>query len=236
MAMQKIIGEPDYGSPAFVAWKKHATQNWHNYTHHDFVKELGSGELPKSSFIHYLIQDYIYLTHYSRCWALAVVKAETLSEMRAASGIVEALINDEMNLHVEICAREGISRDQLESAAEAPENMAYTRYVLEAGYSGDLLDLLAALAPCVFGYGEIGHRLLQTSQNDTPYREWIETYGGDDYQSLCKDTAKLIESAIFTRLGSDPTGLPRWKSLCRKFDQATKLEISFWQMGLRGYP
>ena len=35
---------------------------------------------------------------------------------------------------------------QIEAAEEAPENLAYTRYVLETGYSGDFLDLLAALA------------------------------------------------------------------------------------------
>ena len=42
------------------------------------------------------------------------------------------------------------------TAEEALGNLAYTRYVLEAGFSGDFLDLMAALAPCVLGYGEIG--------------------------------------------------------------------------------
>jgi thiaminase (transcriptional activator TenA) len=70
-----------------------------------------------------------------------------------------------------------ISQAELEATPEAAENLAYTRYVLEAGYSGDFLDLMAALAPCVLGYGEIGARLAAEA-GETPYRGWIDTYAG----------------------------------------------------------
>jgi len=46
------------------------------------------------------------------------------------------------------------------SAPEAMETMAYTRFVLERGLAGDLLDSQVALAPCLVGYGESGERLL----------------------------------------------------------------------------
>ena len=42
---------------------------------------------------------------------------------------------------------------------EATANLAYTRYVLDRGMSGDRLDLRVAIAPCLIGYGEIGMRL-----------------------------------------------------------------------------
>jgi hypothetical protein len=69
---------------------------------------------------------------------------------------------------------------------EAEANMAYTRQVLERGLAGDLLDLLVALAPCVVGYGEIGARLMAEhgeGLSNNPYREWVETYAGDEYQA-----------------------------------------------------
>jgi thiaminase/transcriptional activator TenA len=44
--------------------------------------------------------------------------------------------------------------------SEAPETINYTRYVLDIGHSGDALDLLVALMPCVAGYAEIGLGLL----------------------------------------------------------------------------
>lgn len=53
----------------------------------------------------------------------------------------------------------GIDRPALEATPEAPGNLANTCYVLEAGYSGDFLDLRAALAPCVLRCGDIGRRL-----------------------------------------------------------------------------
>ena len=147
----------DYGR-SFAAWRK-AAGAWDDYVRHPFVQGLGDGTLPRPGFLRYLVQDYRFLIHFSRAWALGAAKAETLAEMRACIATVDALVNQEMPLHIGICAEAGISPEALEAAPEAPQNLAYTRYVLEAGYSGDFLDLLAALAPCVLRYGEIGLRL-----------------------------------------------------------------------------
>ncbi|MEL7428522.1 MAG: thiaminase II [Pseudomonadota bacterium] len=225
---------PDYNSPVFALWRIHAGEHWREYTGHAFVKGLGDGSLPKASFIHYLIQDYVFLVHFSRAWAMAVVKSGSLEEMRTAAGTVDALVNHEMKLHVETCAREGITEDQLFSAVEARENMAYTRFVMDAGLSGDFLDLMAALAPCVFGYGEIGKALGKNAVSGTPYQEWIDTYSGTEYQALCDQVGQMLETAARARLGEEPLNNPRWSSLCARFENATRLEVGFWDMALRG--
>ena len=132
-----------YGT-IFPLWRAQAAPHWEAYTEHAFVRGLENGTLPREAFLHYLVQDYVFLIHFSRAWALAVTKAETVDEMRHAAATVNALINDEIALHIETCAAEGIDQTQLFSAEERPENLAYTRYVLDAGHSGDLLDLFAA--------------------------------------------------------------------------------------------
>ena len=218
-----------YGS-IFPKWRDAAGQNWSAYTDHDFVRGLKDGSLPRAAFLHYLVQDYVFLIHFSRAWALAVTKAETVEEMRLCAGTVNALINEEIALHIKTCAEAGISEDQLFAAEERPENLAYTRYVLDAGHSGDFLDLMAALAPCVMGYGEIGARLIQ--DHAEPYAEWIQTYGSADYQGVCHEVGALLDAAVARRLGDDPEASPRWAHLSARFDMATKLEVSFWQMGL----
>ena len=38
------------------------------------------------------------------------------------------------------------------------KNIAYSRYVLESGFTGDFLDIITALVPCVIGYAEIGKK------------------------------------------------------------------------------
>ena len=222
----------DYGT-SFGAWRKASGAAWQDYVCHEFVTQLGDGSLPRPAFLHYLVQDYLFLIHFSRAWALAVTKANEVAEMRACAATVNALVNEEINLHIRICAEAGIDEANLFAAEEATANIAYTRYVMDAGYSGDFLDLMAALAPCVFGYGEIGARLLAEGSK-TPYRDWIETYGGSDYQQVCHDVGGLIDAAVLRRLGDQPAGSPRWPALCKRFITATRLEAGFWQMGLDG--
>ena len=218
-----------YGA-IFPLWREAAGERWHAYTRHAFVQGLGDGSLPRSAFLRYLVQDYIFLIHFSRAWALAVTKCETVGEMRMCAATVHALINEEIQLHIETCAAEGLSEQALFAAQEAPANLAYTRYVLDRGHAGDLLDLLVALAPCVMGYGEIGARLGVQSAK-TPYRGWIETYASEGYQQLCTDVGALIDTVVARRLGIDPLKNPRWKGLCKSFTTATALEVDFWQMG-----
>jgi len=223
----------DYGSPVFAAWRQAAGETWSDYIDHEFVRGLGDGSLPREAFMAYLIQDYIFLLHFSRAWAMAVVKAETATQMRTAAATVNALINDEIQLHIGICQREGISETQLLEATEAPENIAYTRYVMDSGLSGDLLDLLAALAPCVFGYHAIGLGLTNCNDSTPLYREWIDTYSDPEYAGVCEAVAALIEDVASEKLGPNPEQNPRWNRLCDRFETATQLEVSFWQMGLR---
>lgn len=221
-----------YGA-TFPLWRAAAGEAWRDYTRHAFVEGMLDGTLPREAYLRYLVQDYLFLVHFSRAWALAVTKAEMLDEMRACAATVHALLDEEMRLHIEACAAEGIPEAELFAAREAPQNVAYTRYVLDAGHSGDFLDLMAALAPCVLGYGEIGTRLAAEA-GETPYADWIATYSGTDYQRTCREVGALIDAAVDRRLGPAPEESPRWSRLCGRFETATRLEVDFWSMGLPG--
>jgi thiaminase/transcriptional activator TenA len=221
---------PDYGK-TFARWREGAAAPWHDYTHHAFVEGLGDGSLPRAAFLYYLIQDYVFLVHFARAWSLAVVKSETLEEMKICASTVDALVNHEMSLHVKTCAAEGIDEATLFAATEAVENLAYTRYVLDAGLQGDFLDLIAALAPCVMGYGEIGLHLASSQVTDTPYAEWIAAYADPEYQAVCAGVGAMLDNAVARRIG-DLSNSPRAAVLQGRFNMATKLEVGFWQMGL----
>ena len=222
-------------APLFDLLKASCAGLWDGYVGHAFVQQLGSGELPEACFRHYLVQDYLFLVHFSRAYALAIYKSEHLDDMRQAAGTLDALLNHEMSLHIRTSAEWSLSEADLVAVPEEAANMAYTRFVLERGLSGDLLDLLVALAPCVAGYGEIGSRLLRTagdSLGTNPYRDWIETYAGEDYQSAVQAAVDQLDRVAARRLGPDPTASGRWGSLCETFAAATRLEIGFWDMGL----
>ena len=225
---------PDYGT-TFGHWRDGASATpdapWPAYTRHAFVEGMRDGTLPRASFLHYLVQDYVFLVHFSRAWSLGVVKSETLDEMKVCASTVDALVNHEMALHVKTCAAEGISEETLFNATEATATIAYTRYVMDAGLQGDFLDLMAALAPCVMGYGEIGLRLKAEAVPDTPYGDWIETYAGPEYQEVCTTVGTMLDTAVTRRLGALNTA-PRAQALQHRFTTATRLEVGFWDMGL----
>ena len=217
----------------FNLLKEKNLKNWLLYTKHDFVNLLSSDSLEEKYFLNYLIQDYLFLIQFSKAWSLAVLKSDTLEEMKIAANTVNDLINFEMELHIKLCGSYNISKNDLESANEENENIAYTRYVLELGYSGDFLDLLSALAPCVLGYGEIGINGKNFKIKTPMYKKWINTYSSDEYQDVCKNVANLIDQAFLLRLGSDYVNTYKWNKVNKIFNKATLLEIDFWNMALK---
>ena len=111
------------------------SDEWESYCNLDFVRRIGDATLPEDCFRHYLLQDYLFLIHFCRAWALAVYKSETLADMRAATAMLNAHLNYETDLHVKYCAGWGIGMEDMERVQESRANMAYTRYVLERGLS-----------------------------------------------------------------------------------------------------
>jgi len=217
----------------FNLLKEKNLKNWLLYTKHDFVNLLSSDSLEEKHFLNYLIQDYLFLIQFSKAWSLAVLKSDTLEEMKISANTVNDLINFEMELHIKLCGSYNISKNDLENANEENENIAYTRYVLELGYSGDFLDLLSALAPCVLGYGEIGMNGNNLNIKTPMYQKWIDTYSSDEYQDVCKNVANLIDQAFLLRLGSDYVNTYKWNKVNKIFNKATLLEIDFWNMALK---
>ncbi|MCH7944244.1 MAG: thiaminase II [Proteobacteria bacterium] len=211
---------------------RHAcADEWRDYTDHAFVRGLADGSLPEACFRRYLGQDYLFLIHFARAYALAAYKADSLGDIRQAAAGLSAIIDVEMALHVEFCGGWGLDEDAMAALTEAEETMAYTRYVLEKGLQGDLLDLHVALAPCMLGYAEIGATLGQcpTAQAEAnPYAPWIEMYASDEYQAVAAD-----ERATLNRLMAERGGPGRLASLIKTFRQATRLETAFWQMAMR---
>ncbi len=211
----------------FDQLKRSNADVWHSYTHHEFVEQMANGELPVDAFKYYLRQDYIFLIHFARAYALAVYKSDNLEDMKSATETLAALINVEMELHVSFCKDWGLSLADMEAEKEDPANMAYTRFVLEAGMSGDILDLMTALIPCVVGYAEIGRYLQQNAAADNSYQAWIDMYAGDEYQKVAKSATDQLERLAKGRLTE-----ARFEKLSQLFDKAIRLEIDFWQMGL----
>jgi thiaminase (transcriptional activator TenA) len=214
----------------FVRLKAAAPALWKAYIAHPFVHALADASLPETCFRRYLTQDYLFLIHFARAYGLAVFKAESLTDIRHAAAGLSAMVDQEMALHVAYCRRWQLEEADMAAAPEADATIAYTRFVLERGLAGDLLDLYVALAPCVIGYAEIGRDMKAaptTRFEGNPYRDWIEMYASLEYQEVA--AAHIVQ---MDRLMARRGGPGRIASLEITFRQATRLEAAFWQMGL----
>ncbi|KAI9243721.1 Phosphomethylpyrimidine kinase-domain-containing protein [Phascolomyces articulosus] len=180
---------------------------WDEFIHHPFVRGMADGTLPRESFIYYLKQDYLYLQHYARSAALAAYKSPNI-DMAARNAKIILHIQEEMQLHLKYCEEWGISKQDILTTKESVYNVAYTRYVLDKGATGDQLDLQVAMAPCLLGYGEIGIYL---------------------YNDPKTKREELLEELAVHNVSTSPS---RFKEVCDIFEQGTRLEIAFWQMGL----
>ena len=221
--------KPDFEQGSFGQLRKNAGALWQAYTCHPFVNQLAAGTLPEKCFRKFLTQDYLFLVHFSRGYALLAAKSTNISDITEALDGLKA-IAEEMPLHVAYAKKWGISEQEMSRAEEAIQTIAYTRFVLDVGYSGDRLDLMTALIPCVAGYAEIGLNLVNSDKTvfkGNPYSEWINNYKSEDYLNGVRS---FLES--FNKLATADDSKVRFERLSKIFNTATRLETEFWQMGL----
>ncbi len=214
----------------FEDLKKNCPTEWRDYIEHSFVRQLGDASLAPEAFQHYLKQDYLFLIQFARAFALAAYKSPTLSDLRQAKDGLQAILDTELDLHIRYCNEWGISEDELANLPEARATLAYTRYVLDTGNRGDLLDLHVALSPCMVGYGEIANwlnRRAETIRGDTnPFDAWIAMYESDEFQDAMQAEIRWLDERLAE------VSPARFEQLTRIFRDATRLEIDFWDMGL----
>ena len=222
----------------FETLKDRCRPEWEAYTRHEFVQRLGDGTLPLPVFQDYLVQDYHFLVQFARANALAMVKSRTLADLQAAHAATGAILA-ETDLHIRLTERWGVPRAELDAAPEKQATVAYTRYVLDCGMVGDLLDLHVALAPCTIGYAEIGAELAPVLEgnSDHPYREWIEEYSGEPFTAAARNSIAQLDSLAGGGVDGDAVaggGLTerRLDELTEVFRTASRLEADFWQQAL----
>lgn len=202
---------------------------WDKYIHHEFVQKLQNGTLEKEVFLFYLKQDYIFLNHYAKCYALLALNANNAKEIQFAIKNQNYTLEGELELHRSIL-KLGVDVDSLSYKDESLTNIAYTRYLLSVGQSGDYLDMLCALSACAIGYAYIGETIYndldETVLKNHPYREWILTYSGKEFQDEIRSFKDFFNA--YTNSISEK----KFKKLSEIFYTTVRLEVAFWQHSL----
>ncbi|KAI6017536.1 Phosphomethylpyrimidine kinase-domain-containing protein [Pisolithus microcarpus] len=214
---------------------RNTSAKWSKYVQHEFVIQLGKGTLERSSFLHFIKQDYHYLKYYARAHALLAAKSDNFAPILAATRIV-LHIAKESSMHTSYCAQWGITKEELELTPESSTTTAYGAFLLDTGLQGDTMRLIMVLAACLLGYGEVGLWLKREAQKPNswvvwegnPYLKWMEDYSGEDFQNAVKVGLETIES----RAAADPPSASRYAEWLAAWERCTDLEKSFWDMAM----
>lgn len=173
-----------------LALRDAAAEVWEASLQHPFVQGIGDGTLDEAAFQWYVRQDYLFLIDYGRLLSLGAARAPRLSWMRRFAALSLAVLETEMDLHRGFAARWGVT--DLEAVVVEPATAAYCDFLLRTASLGDFSELVAAVAPCMWGYAEIGTSLAATATSDR-YAEWIEMYAGDEFGELADWSRELLD-------------------------------------------
>jgi thiaminase/transcriptional activator TenA len=165
---------------------------WEASLAHPFVRGLGDGSLDETAFRYYIRQDYRFLIDYGRLLSLGAARAPRLEWMRKFAGLALSVLETEMSLHREFASRWGVSVEALESEPVAPATAAYADFLLRVASVGDFAELCAAVAPCMWGYAEIGIALSASATSDR-YAEWIDMYASAEFEALAAWSRELLD-------------------------------------------
>ncbi|ODV59356.1 uncharacterized protein ASCRUDRAFT_9422 [Ascoidea rubescens DSM 1968] len=224
------------------------SEKWETYTHHKFIKRMGSLKLKLSNFKIYLKQDYSYLLNYAKIHSLALSVAPDLMCIEREVEILSTIIN-EINQHKLKLFKIGYSEDELDNIKLNDACLNYNSYLMNiAKNGGDWLEINMALAPCLHGYrvaalygkelfdknfpndDDIEHKNDQEDEYKLKkqlYKQWLYDYAEDWYEQACLDGENLLNTHVFEK-DENKINVNRLNRLVKIFADVIQLEVDFW--------
>jgi thiaminase (transcriptional activator TenA) len=202
---------------------------WRALGEHPFLRELAAGDLSPDVFRFYLEQNLLYLSEYARAIALGASKSRSGAELarftRALVNIVEVEIPENRALLDRVVALGATDRGG--AAAMAPGCLAYTSWLISTAARGGPLEIMTAILPCAWSYGDIARRLDHGVAAEAVYAEWIRFFASPEYDEIVQRMRHEIDE-MATGAGASQEG-----PLFDLFAEGCRLELGFWEMAYR---
>ncbi len=203
--------------------KLKADKIWRTIFAHPFLDELHAGTLPMVRFTHFILQDYLYLLDFAQVLCLGGAKSTDLGTLETFTRHALIAVEVERSFHATFGRKIGLSQRQLDRTAKGPITEAYTRHLQAVARGGSLGEIVAAILPCYWIYGEVGERLYKgRPKKPKIYREWIETYASEEYWKPVREQIRLMD-----RFGAGAKNDER-KLMLSHFLLSSRYEFLFW--------
>ena len=166
---------------------------------HPFVSGLGEGSLDAAVFRGYIAQDAFFLRAFVKAYTLALARSQDLATATEFHGLIGAAL-EELELHRAYVSELGVGELEVDLPRVSPNRacQAYTDFLLRTAWHASLGEIAAAVTPCMRLYAYLGSHLAGKSHPQHPYRRWIESYSGADFERLAGQVEALLD-----RLGAD---------------------------------
>jgi len=179
-------------------------------------------------FAYFVLQDYLYLLDFAQVLCLGGARSPDLKTLEIFTRHALIAVEVERSFHAAFGKWLGFSQKQLDTAPKAPITEAYTRHLQAVARGGSLGEIVAAVLPCYWIYGEVGKRLHKKRYKGPKiYREWIETYGSEEYWKPVREQIRLMN-----HLGTSARAEEK-KLMLSHFLLSSRYEFLFWDQAYR---
>ena len=187
-----------------------------------FLRELANGSLSNASFQHYIIQDSLYLSEYSRVLAIAAARAPGTAGRLEFSHGAKVAVEVENALHQSFFTRFNVTSDMVSMSEPSPVCLGYTSYLASLAATRSYEELVAGILPCFSVYWEVGCRIKPIAISPNPYDAWIDTYADPAFGEATDRVRNLVDEAASS--ASPATRV----AMAKAFRTATRYEWMFW--------
>lgn len=200
---------------------------WNEYLEHPFVKGIGEGTLDKEKFKNYLIQDYLYLKDYAKVFAMGVVKASTMKEMKFYHQSIKGVLEDETAVHINYLREFGLTPEEVEKYKCELTTASYTNYMLGIALKGGAKEIAMTIMPCTWSYYYIGKHLYDNYKENLEgnfYAPWIEEYASEEFRQCAQEWIDYIDYLC------ENISEVEKENLKDIFVKSSLYEMEFWNM------
>lgn len=191
---------------------------------HPFIQGLINGTLDREKFTFYIQQDALYLAEYGK---VLTAIASRLSKPEHIEAFIH-FASDSMA--VEKALHQSFMKEISEASKPEPSPgcLLYTSYLLRQMAIAPIEVIVAAVLPCFWIYKEVGDYILANQiKGANPYQDWIDTYGGEDFEKSVK-----LAISICDDLADKCTDEQR-KAMADAYVMCSKMEWIFWDSAWR---
>jgi thiaminase (transcriptional activator TenA) len=201
---------------------------WRAIHDHAFLRELHAGTLATERFTYFILQDYLYLLDFAQVLCLGGAKSPNLTTLEVFARHALTAVDVERSFHASFGKTLGFSQKQLDATIKAPVTRAYIDHLQAVARGGSLSELVAAVLPCYWIYGETGKRLFKGRPREPKiYCQWIELYASDEFWRPVREQIHLMDE-----LAAQASSYEK-RLMTAHFVLSSRYEYLFWDQAYR---